>query len=85
MKCQENKTKVYQRQNWRMPTLIPCELDDNRDLVTQHIKAQACDAGAKDSSKLICADHLESLQLQFAAEIHMVQTTFFFFHQLSHI
>lgn len=53
MKCQENKTKVYGRQNWRILTLTTCELDDNRDLVMQHRGVQACDAGVKDSDKFI--------------------------------
>lgn len=53
MNCQEDKTKVYGRQNWRIPTLTICELDDKRDLVIQHRRVQACDAGMKDSCKLI--------------------------------
>lgn len=84
MKCQENKTKVYQRQNWRMPTLTPCELDDNRDLVTQHIKAQACDAGAKDSSKLILCRSSRKFTASVCSR-NTYGTNHFFFPQLSHI
>lgn len=29
MNCQENRTKVYKQQSWRIPTLLTWKLDDN--------------------------------------------------------
>lgn len=91
MKCQKNKTKVYGRQNWRIPTLTACELDDNRDLVMQHRGAQACDAGVKDSCKLIsCRSARKFTALvcsrnTYGTNRYTTNFCLFFFFKLSHI